>query len=205
MGFLFRSLRYFYPMNRFVICIVCAVLMISCKGKKKKPEVPVSNFVPVATHLKSELAKLDTSLFSFYKIETVNGKTDTVPIKNSDVKLYAKDFLNLPDITKPEVKDDYKIDQLFDEVQDAFIFMYSTNEDHPVKREDVTVSTQPNTEGQSNIRSIFIQLWQKKNNTLTQKNLMWETGKRFEVVDIDERGKNKRLQVIWNNFESSNQ
>lgn len=194
-------------MNRFLICIACVLLIVSCKEKKKKPEVSANDFFPVTTYLKGELARLDTSLASFYKTETKDGKSDTVPIKNSEVKFYAKDFLELPDITTDKLKDDYKIEHLYDELQNAFVFMFTTNEDHPVRREDVTVDPQPNEQGKNNIRSVFIQLWQKKGDTTFRKNMMWESGKRFEITTISyigETEKNKKLQVFWNGFENTN-
>jgi hypothetical protein len=181
---------------------------MSCKSKKKKHDVAASDFIPVTSYLKGELARLDTSLAPFYKVETTGDKSDTVPIKNSEVKYYAKDFLELPDITTDKLRNDYEINHLYDELQEAFVFMFTTAEDHPVKREDVTVDPQPNEQGKNNIRSVFIELWQKNGDTTFRKNMMWESGKRFEITTIayiGETEKNKKLQVFWKNFENPGQ
>lgn len=193
-------------MNHLLICLVCVVIVIGCKTKKKRPEVSASDFIPVTTYLKGELARLDTSLASFYKIEREGNKVDTTPIKNLDVRVYAKDFLELPDITTDKLMNDYDINHLYDELQEAFVFMFTTTEDHPVKREDVTVDPQPNEQGKNNIRSVFIELWQKKGDTTFRKNMFWQAGKRFEITTsayVGETEKNKKLQVFWNSFEGS--
>lgn len=191
-------------MNRF-ICIALVVL-VGCK-EKNKPEVPEANFFPVTAYLRGELSRMDSSLAPFYKVETENGQSDTVPIKNTAVKTYAADFLQLPDITTDKLKDDYKVEHIYDDMQNAFVFAFTTNEEHPVKKEFVTVEPQLNEEGKNDIRSVFIEVWSKNGDTTTRKNMLWETGKKFEIITTTYWGETentKKLQVFWNNIESIN-
>jgi hypothetical protein len=182
-------------------------LLVSCKEKKKKAEVPAEQFFPVTSYLKGELAKMDTSLATFYKIETVDGKSDTTPIRNVDVKRYAKDFATLPDISSDPLKNDYQATHDYDDLLGAFVFMFTTKEDHPVRREDVVLDPQPNAQGKNDIQSIFVELWENRGDTTVRKNMLWNAGKDFEVTTVTEAGgseKTNKLLVVWNGFDSAN-
>jgi hypothetical protein len=194
-------------MTRLLASFVFLIVLIGCKGKNKKTDVPAEQFFPVTDYIKGELAKLDTSLATFYKIETVDGVSDTVPIRNTDVKRYARDFATLPDISSNELKNDYQITHEYDDMLNAFVFMFTTNEDHPVKREDVVLDPAPNAQGKNDIQSIFVELWQNNSDTLVRKNMLWEAGKNFQVTTVSEAGGNqhtKKLQVVWNGFDGQN-
>ncbi|HEV7329862.1 MAG TPA: hypothetical protein VGN63_02385 [Flavisolibacter sp.] len=194
-------------MTRLLAFFVCLIILAGCKAKKNKAEIPAEQFFPVTDYIKGELAKLDTSLATFYKIETVNGINDTVPIRNSDVKRYARDFATLPDISSDELRNDYQITHEYDDMLNAFVFMFTTNEDHPVKREDVVLDPAPNAQGKNDIQSIFVELWQNNGDTLVRKNMLWEAGKNFQITTVSEAGgtqQTKKLQVVWNGFEGQN-
>jgi hypothetical protein len=198
----------FAAMSRFVASILCLLLMAGCKGKNKAAAVPADQFFPVPAYIKGELARLDTSLASFYKIEMVDGRSDTVPIRNAEVKQYAQDFANLPDIASADLKDDYEVTHAYDDILGAYVFMFTTNEAHPVRREHVVLDTEQNAGGNNNIQSIFVELWQANGDTATRKNMLWEAGKNFQITTINEAGgaqKTKKLQVVWNGFDSQTQ
>lgn len=192
-------------MNRLAVLVFFSLCLVACKSKKKKPPVPADSFFPVPAYLKGELARLDTSLLSFTKIETVNGRSDTTPIKNTDVRRYAKDFLELPDISSPTLKDDYEVSNLYDELQQAFVFSFMTKEPHPVRQENVTVDPEPDTSGKNRIRSIYVKLMQEEDGKPVTKVLMWEAGKGFYTTTATEvagGGEDvKKTRVIWNGFD----
>src|SRR4051812_13864105 len=109
-------------MNRILFVLFPILLLIACKNKKKeKSEVPAANFL-VNDYIKGRIAQLDTSHLLFLKIETSEGHSDTTPIKNSDLRHYAQDFLTLPDLSSGDIKDDYEVSHLYDEIQQAFVF-----------------------------------------------------------------------------------
>jgi hypothetical protein len=202
----YRVIPKFAPMSRLTACILCFLFLLGCKTKKKNAEVPADQFFPVPTYIKGELARLDTSLASFYKIEMAEGRSDTVPIRNTEVRRYAADFANLPDISSPELKDDYQVTQAYDDILGSYVFMFTTTEDHPVRREDVVLDTEPNPEGKNNIQSIFVERWENKEDTAIRKNMLWNAGKNFQITTITEASgtqKTKRLQVVWNGFNSN--
>lgn len=190
-------------MKNLLFVLFVASLLVRC-GAKKKPEVPEANFFPVVPYLKGEVARLDTSLSSFLKIETANGRSDTVPIKSTEVRRYAVDFLSLPDISNPELKNDYEITHLYDDMLDAFVFTFTTKEPHPVKREDVVLESNPEDASKNTVKSIFVERWDAEGNKAVRKNMFWEAGKSFHVTTTStsaaDSPSTKRLQVVWNRF-----
>ena len=192
-------------MSRLIFCTLCLFILLGCNRKKKRAEVPAGQFFPVPAYIRGELSRLDSSLASFYKIETVDGRSDTVPIANKEVRQYAADFASLPDISAEDLKDDYQVTQAYDDILGSYVFMFTTTEDHPVRREDVVLDTEQNVEGANTIQSIFVELWENNDDTAVRKNMLWEAGKRFQVTTISEAGgtqRTKKLQVVWNDFDS---
>lgn len=194
-------------MNRLILALLLSLSFIGCKSKSaKKTDVPAADFFPVKDYLNGQVAKLDTASYSFLKIETVDGHSDTSSIKNNEVKQYAKDFLELPDISSKEIKDDYEINHLYDDELEAFAFTFTTKEDHPVKTEHVVLEPMPNAEGKNDIKSIFVDMWQNQGNTSVRKNLFWEANKSFQITTTTEpqagNASTKRVRIVWNGFDN---
>ena len=194
-------------MKNIVVVLFFTLCIVSCKSKKdEKPEVKAADFFPIKEYISGQVAKLDTANYQFLKIETIDGRTDTTPIKNSEVRQYANDFLTLPDISSKEIKDDYEIAHLYDEELDAFAFTFTTKENHPIRSEHVVVEPAPNAEMKNDIKSIFIDFWDARENKNIRKNLFWEANKSFQVTTTTEQqGKEastKRVRIVWNGFES---
>lgn len=178
--------------------------MIACNAKKKNNDTPATNFF-VSDYIKGQVAALDTVRHPFVKIETEGDRHDTAAITAAEAKALAKDFLLLPDLSSDKLRDDYQVSHLYDDLQEAFIFTYTTTEAHPVQREDVTVEPQPNAKGQNDIRSMYADYWTSEGNASVRKNMLWEAAQRFEITTVtDAAGKPqtiKKVRVIWNGFE----
>jgi hypothetical protein len=190
-------------MKQMLIGCLTVLFVIGCKDKNKKPEVPATDFFPVDDYLKGQIARLDTSLYTFFKIETTDGRSDTTPVRNAEVKVYARDFAELPDLSDSDIKDDYAVDKLFDDIQNAFVFTYTTKEDHPVQQQQVTVEPAFNEKGQNDIRSVYVDLWQEEDGVSTRKRMMWETKGFYITTTTEAEGqaqKTKTTKIIWNGF-----
>lgn len=191
-------------MKQMLFSCLVIFLAFGCKGRdEKKPEVPAADFFPVKDYLNGQIARLDTSLYTFLKIETADGRSDTTAITNKDVKTYAKDFRDLPELSASDIKDDYSVDKFYDDIQNGFVFTYSTKEDHPVQQQQVTVEPTFNEKGQNDIRSVFVDLWQEDDGTVIRKRMMWETNAFYITTTTETEGqpqKTKTTKIIWNGF-----
>ena len=191
-------------MNRFLFASFLSLCLMGCKSKKKN-DTPVANFF-VSDYIKGQVAMLDTMHRPFVKIETLNQKHDTASITAAEAKVLAKDFLDLPDISSDKFRDDYEVSHLYDDLQEAFIFTYTTKEAHPVQREDVTVEPQPNAKGQNDIRSVYADYWMNEDKASVRKNMLWQADKSFQITTTTDAPGTaqtiKRITVIWNGFES---
>ena len=191
-------------MKQLLIAGFALCLLVGCKSKKdNKPEVSAADFFPVNDYLNGQIARLDTSLYTFLKIETVDGRSDTTAIRNTDVKTYAKDFKELPDLSDSDIKDDYSVDKFFDDIQNGFVFTYTTKEDHPVQQQQVTVEPAFNEKGQNDIRSVFVDLWQSEDGVTVRKRMMWEATNFYITTTTEAEGqpqKTKTTKIIWNGF-----
>lgn len=197
----------FTVMLRLLACTALLFVLLGCKGKKKKTSVPSEQFFPVSAYLKGEISRLDKSLHSFYKVETDSGRTDTVPIPNTEAKRLAADFYNLPDIGSEDLKDNYEVTHTYDDALNAFVFMFTTKEDLPVQREDVVLDPEPDAKGNYKILSIFAEVWKNNGDTTIRKNMLWNAGKSYQITTLTEAGgteKTEKLQVFWNGFDGTN-
>lgn len=192
-------------MNRILAALLLSTSLIACKSKKKHNDTPATTFF-VSDYIKGQVASLDTVRHPFIKIETVNDKRDTTAITAKEAKALAKDFVALPDISSDKLRDDYEVSHLYDDLQNAFIFTYTTTEAHPVQREDITVEPQQNANGQNDIRSMYADYWTTEGKASIRKNMLWEANKSFQVTTTtdapDAAQTVKRLTVIWNGFDS---
>src|SRR5207248_6830436 len=117
------------------------------------------------------------------KIDTVDSLNDTTYLKREEFKKYAKDFLELPDITSDKWKDDYKESKLYDEDLKSVILTYtSKNKDNEVQREDVMIEPQPDENGNSKVKTILIDKWSTNGDSTVHKNMVWESDKRFLIL-----------------------
>ena len=180
------------------------ILLLACKAKTKHDDKKVSYF-PVVSYLRGQAADIDTSLYRIIKIETYDSTTDTSYIKREEFRNYAKDFLDLPDISSKKWKDDYEESQIYDEDLKSIILSYTTNDStKEVQKEDVMVEPQPDEHGNSQVRTIIIDKWSTTEDSTVHENMVWQTNKRFLIVKKIQKNnqpeKIRKLEVIWNDF-----
>src|ERR1043166_9497879 len=96
-----------------IVYLACLVIFVGCKQKEKTEK---EKFYPILSIIKSQVAHIDTSLYSIRRIEYIDSShSDTTYIKREDFKAAAHDFLSVPDIADPKYADRYTEDKQFDE------------------------------------------------------------------------------------------
>ena len=188
-------------MKQWILCLLSLAGFFACKSKKKDDDIGA--WFSVKSYLQSQAKNVDTSLYRIIKIDTVDSSSDTTVIPREDFRKYAKDFLDIPDISTGSKQDDYQETKMYDEELNKVILTYTTNKpDEEIRREDVMLENDQN--GNSQVKTIIINKLQTEDNTTVEKNMVWQVDKRFLVVTKTEAPKGpekiKKLEVVWNDF-----
>jgi hypothetical protein len=195
-------LHYFCIMNKPGFALIFLGIMFSingCKHKEEKKEE--ERFIPVLPILKSQVAQIDTSLYSIRKITFVDStRSDTVFYRREQFRDLAADFLTLPDISDPKFRGRYKEEKQFDETLNRAIFSYiPVNPDNEViQREQLLVK--PGSP-EDKITSIIIDYLLSNRDSSVQKNMLWQVDNSFQVTTIRQLPGQKETtttyKVIW--------
>lgn len=175
-------------------------LLFSCQNKAKKEAADAEPYFPIKSYIESQIAHVDTSLYNIRRIETINNHSDTTIIKREDFKAQAKDFLEIPDISKNKWKDDYTETKIYDEVLQSAVITYTPKEeDAEVRRQEVIIK--PNANEGDQVRTIFIDRSFEDGSSSVQQKMLWEVNKWFRIVTITQKPNQpeqiKTVQVIW--------
>jgi hypothetical protein len=173
--------------------------MFSCHHKKKEKQ-DTSQYIPILSYLQSQLRGIDTTLNSVLKVEITDNKWDTVYIRREEVRNYAKDFLDIPDLTNPEAGGIYKEVQQYDSLIGRVYFSYTTDdEEAQVTKQEITIM--PTFGGKDEVKTIYIEKNISQGDSTIEKKMLWEIDKFFNITTItqkkDEPEKIHKLRVIW--------
>lgn len=180
------------------------LLFASCKNKAAA-ENEEEEFFPALSFIKSQVANVDTSLYSITKIIKKDGVADTTYIKREDFRAEAKDFLTLPDISSDKLKQAYMQSRVYDAVLERVVLNYSPKvKGKEILQQDITIV--PDDKGDV-VKTIFINQQINKGDSTIEKKMLWQVDKRFQVVTISQKANGpeqiQTLEVIWNNFASA--
>ena len=173
----------------FLLCI----FLVCCKGKKEEPTEKAGSF-PVLSFIQSQVAHVDTSLYSIIKVVTVDSTSDTTYIKREDFRKEAKDFLDLPDIATKKTMDDYTEEKSFDPLLNQAVLVYTAKEeDAPVKKEQVYI--EPDSGEGDKVKTFIIDHVSKDG---ISKTLVWNVDSHFQIISRSgSNGKATITKVIW--------
>jgi HD superfamily phosphohydrolase len=194
-------------MNKVLTGVICALCLAACTNKQE--DNSESQFFPVVSFLRGQAKHIDTSLYRIVKIETIDSSSTTSYIKREEFKDYAKDFLEMPDISSGKWKDDYEETKMFDDAINNVILTYTTKEkDNEVRREDVLLEP-TNTSGNSEVKTVIVNKIKSAGDSTVEKNMIWYVNKRFTIITKVQKNnqpeKIKKLEVIWNDFPDQTQ
>jgi hypothetical protein len=181
--------------------IIILLVVISCKSKKKDTEENGS--FPVLALIKSQVANVDTSLYSIVMTVSKDSISDTVYLKREQFREAAKDFLDLPDIGNEKWKDKYTESRLYDQALQMIVLDYTAKDpDEEIRSEKVYI--EEGGDGETNVKTIVIDKLYKEGNSLIQKNMIWGMDSHFQVAtSIETPGKPDRTtirKVTWSTF-----
>jgi hypothetical protein len=191
-------------MKKTGVSIFFAAILLSCLAckSKKKEEPGKEKFFPVLSFIKSQVAHVDSSLYSIRKIIYVDStRNDTIYFKREQFHDLAADFLSLPDLSSSKYEDRFKEEKQFDETLNRVIITYQPLEPgkEEIQRQEVLI--QPGPSGDK-VTSIIIDYFINNKDSSVQKRMLWQVDKSFQVATMrqlpGQPETNSTLRVIWN-------
>jgi hypothetical protein len=169
---------------------------MACKSNEKEEENN-SEFFPVSSFIKGQVADVDNSIYPIYKIETIDGKTDSGYIAKEEFRKYAKDFIDMPDITQKKWKGDYLESKLYDEDLNSVVLSYNLKDETEkaeIRKQEVII--EPNQEEGDKVRTIIIDKFLEKKNEAERKHMLWQVDKRFQIVTISNNNNKETVHTV---------
>jgi hypothetical protein len=154
----------------------------ACKEKKNEPEKEA--FFPALPFIRSQVAHVDTSLYSIMRVVYVDStRTDTTYLRREQFKDAAVDFLNLPDISTKDFRDRYTEDKQFDETLNRVLLVYTPikPEQEVIQRQEVLIK--PDVAGDQ-VSSIIVNTAVATKDSMIEKKMLWSVDQNFRVTTI---------------------
>ena len=186
-------------MKRALYGLLTVIVFCTCTSKKK-PLKDTSQYFPVKSYLQSLSKSLDTAAYSFTKIVTVNGRSDTTPSSLEEAKKYINEFVSIPDIKDPENGSKYDEVKNFDSlIGRAYISYVAEDQDVEVIRQEITVI--PTLSGSDQVKTVYLEKLKTEKNDTEEKKMLWELGHFFSITTITQKaGKEEihKLKIVFN-------
>jgi hypothetical protein len=178
---------------------ILSLSFITCKHKKKEAG---EKLFPVLPYLRSQVAHVDSSLYSIQKIVFIDSlRNDTIYLKREEFEDAAKDFLSLPDISASKYEDRYIEDKQYDETLNRVLIVYTPvkPDKEEIQRQEVLIK--PDPEGDK-ITTIIINSITDKKDSLIEKKMLWNADQSFQVTTIkqfrDGPETISTYKLVWN-------
>ena len=181
--------------------ILALFVLLSCKTKKSEPE---KSFIPVVSIIRNQVDAVDTSLYSIRRMDIRDSlHTDTIFIHREDFRKQAKDFLELPDITEKETRDNFKEETRFDDMLNSAIVTYLpiNASKSVIQREDIVMN-----QAGDKVKNIIIDYLLSNRDSIVQKRMLWTIDRSFQVTTMKQLAGQAEtintVKVVWNEPEN---
>lgn len=181
---------------------ITVFLFAACKAKKEKD--PSEKFFPVIAYIKSEIADVDTSLYSIRKIVILDSlREDTIYLRREAFRDAAVDFLSLPDISTSKYDDRYVESKQFDESLNRATLVYTPvkPENEEIQRQEVLIAPSGDQ-----VKTIIVHSVTNNKDTTIEKRMFWSIHEQFQVTTIKQYKDDPEIistyKVVWNEQEN---
>ena len=192
-------------MKKCIFLIALIFIFLNACRQKKDPEKQKEDFFPVLSFLKSQVAEIDTSLFSIKKITVTDSiHSDTVFIPRGEFRNLAKDFLDIPDLAEKKYKKRFLEEKLFDESLNRVIITYTPidPDKEEIQKQEVLITPDPTGD---KVNSIIIDRVASNKDGFLQQRMLWQVDRSFQVTTTSQKPAQsettKTLKVTWNDKE----
>ena len=186
----------------FLPATILGLLLFSCGNEE---ETTNKKFVSISSFIGSQVAGVDSSLYSIRKYTYIDStRIDTEYIHRDNFKQAAADFLNIPDITRGKLADEYEESTQFDETLNRVMIIYTPKdpEKQQIQREEIVIK--PDGSGDK-VTSIFVHFVNESRDSVVEKKMIWRVDESFQVVTTrqlpQQPEKTTTYKVAWNENE----
>lgn len=191
-------------MKKFVLFIPSIFfLVLACRQNTGSDQ---EDFFPVLPFIQNDVTDVDTSFYPVKKIEWVDSlASDTTFVKREEFRGLAKEFLQLPDLSKKKYKKLFTEEKFFDQTLNTVIITYRPKnpEKEEIQRQEILITPEP---GNNKVKSLIIDRILFFKDSSVQKRMLWQIGKSFQVTTIIQKTsseeKSHTLKVVWNELKS---
>jgi hypothetical protein len=184
-----------------------AIFLYSCKEKKKAES---KGFVSVVSLVEKQVAHVDTSLYSIVQVISKDSlHADTNYIPREKFREIAREFLELPDLSDPEIAARFKEDKMYDTTYRRVILTYTPIDPkkEEIKKIELLVSQKVNEDGNNPVTNIIVDRIINNRDGFLEKKMLWRTDKSFLIVTSTQQPGQPEInttnRVTWN--EDNNQ
>jgi PBP1b-binding outer membrane lipoprotein LpoB len=184
-----------------------ALFLFSCKEKKKAES---KGFVSVVSLVEKQVAHVDTSLYSIVQVITTDSlHADTNYIPREKFREIAREFLELPDLSDPEIAARFNEDKMYDTTSRRVILTYTPIDPkkEEIKSIELLVSQQVKEDGNNPVTNIIVHRIINNRDGFLEKKMLWRTDKSFLIVTSTQQPGQPEItttnRVTWN--EDNNQ
>lgn len=159
-----------------------ALFLFSCKAKKKAES---KGFVSVVSLIEKQVAHVDTSLYSIVQVISKDSlHTDTIYIPREKFRETAREFMELPDLTDPEVAARFKEDKMYDTLFRRVIITYTPLDPkkEPFKKIELLISQEIKEDGSNKVTNIIADQVINNRDGFREKKFLWQTDRSFLIV-----------------------
>lgn len=171
-------------MKPSLIFIPAATLILSVSACGHSKQNNKEKFFPVLSFIQSQVAHVDTSLYSIRKIVYADSlKSDTIYIPREVFRKEAHDFLTIPDLAASQYADRYTEVKDFDETINRVLIVYTPvkPEKEEIQRQEVLIKPDPSGD---RVTNIIINSIVNTRDSLIEKRMLWKVDESFQVTVI---------------------
>jgi hypothetical protein len=182
------------------VVVACYLLIFwGCKGKET--ETQKEPFISAKSIITEQVKHIDTSLYSIIKVTYKDSThSDTEYIKREEVRLFAKDFLELPEISKKKFTEENIPGS--DNTLPTISYTPIDPDKEEIQRLYFMIDPGLADKGKSVIKTIYIDRSFTNRDSAVQKILLWQMDKSFQVTTIrqlpGQPETTSTYKVIWN-------
>lgn len=188
-------------LNAGIILLLFSMVM-ACNNENEKTDKS-NEFFPVLAFIKSQVAHVDTSLYSIMKITSRDSlHSDTEYIRRENFRELARDFISLPDLADGKFAKRFRQERHYDDMMNRVIISLVPVDPsrEEIQKQEVLIT--PNSALGDKVTSIIIEKVVSDRNGYLQQNLLWRTDKSFQVITIQQKPgeaeSTSNVKVTWN-------